>query len=283
MSEFSSKLKRLGGNWKKASKRDASAFGGSTLEDGIYRMRITGAELTESQSSGRLQIAWEFTVADGDSKGEVVRDYDGLESEDNLFFLQRKLARLEKEVPEDISLIEKVLAEIIKEKPLIRAKVKTKEDFTHVYINRLLNDAGEDKEAPEGEETTEEDAEAEAEAEPEEVTAEAEGAAPEAEGEPEPEAETKEVSLQEGMKVSFTQGGKSVEGEILGFVDNDTKARVKSAAGVFRVATDQLTPVAGEEAPEPEAEPEPEPAPAKKGPGRPPKTAGAVSKVKAKK
>lgn len=277
MSEFLNRLKKLGGNWKKASKRDPKEFGGSAVEDGIYRLRITGCELTESMSSGRLQIHWEFTVAEGEQKGEQCHDYDGLESEDNLFFLQRKLARLGKEVPEDISEIETVLAEIIKERPLIRGRVKTKDDFTHVYINRMLDDKGADVEfaEPDGGEPDPEEAapEAEPEAEP---AAEPEEVQPEAEAEPEPapEAEPEGVSLEEGMRVSFQSKGATVEGELLEFVDNDSKARVKTDAGVYKVAVESLSPVEGETEPEPEPAPEP----AKRGPGRPAKAATAPAK-----
>lgn len=284
-SEFSNRLKKLGGNWKKASKRDPSEFGGSSIDDGIYRLRITGCELTESASSGRLQIHWEFTVAEGDNKGEQVHDYDGLESEDNLFFLQRKLARLGKEVPEDVSAIEAVLQEIEKERPLIRARVKTKDDFTHVYINKMLDDKGADVEfaEPDGSEPEPEaDAEtpeAEAEAAPEEVAPEAEAEAePAAEAEAEPEAAAESDALEEGMRVTFKSKGADVEGEIVEFVDNDTKARVKTDAGVYKVAVEGLFPVKGET----DAEPEPEPAPPKKGPGRPPKAAATPAKAPAK-
>lgn len=243
MSEFLNRLKKLGTNWKKATKRDPKEFGGSAVEDGIYRLRITGCELTESMSSGRLQIHWEFTVAEGEAKGEQCHDYDGLESEDNLFFLQRKLARLGKEVPEDISEIETVLNEIAKERPLIRGRVKTKDDFTHVYINKMLDDKGADVEfaEPDGAEPDPEEAapEAEPEAEPAEV-------APEAEAEPEPEGEPEGVALEEGMRVSFQSKGATVEGELLEFTDNDAKARVKTDAGVYKVAVEALSPVEGE-------------------------------------
>jgi hypothetical protein len=290
-SEFSNRLKKLGGNWKKASKRDPSEFGGSAIEDGIYRLRITGCELTESVSSGRLQIHWEFTVAEGESKGEQVHDYDGLESEDNLFFLQRKLARLGKEVPEDVSTIETVLQEIEKERPLIRARVKTKDDFTHVYINKMLDDAGKDVDMPEPD-GAEPEAEEGGEAPEEPAVEEAapEEVAPEAEAEPEAEPEAGDA-LEEGMRVTFKSKGADVEGEIVEFTDNDSKARVKTDAGVYKVAVEALFPVKGETEPaDAEPEPEPEPAP-KRGPGRPAKapakpatapakTTGKVSKVK---
>ncbi len=269
MSEFSKRLGKLKGNWGKARKRDRSEFGGSTLEDAIYKMEVTSAELTESQSSGRLQVCWEYTVLEGESKGETIRDYDGMESEDNLFFIQRKLERLGFDAPEDPAEIEGILNKVGKKKPKIKARVRTKDDFTHVYVNRLLDgEAGEEEAAQETDaEEPEFEAEAEAEAEPE--------------AEPEPEGEG-EVELQEGMKVTFPSGGKELEGEILNFIDDDTKARVKTEKGVFKVKIESLTPAEGEGEPEEvEAEPEAEPEPEK--PRKPVASKGKVSKVKKKK
>ena len=242
-SEFAKRLSKLKGNWNKAKERKGGGFE-SAVEDGIYKMCVTVAELTERQSSGRLQIHWEFTVMDGEFKGEAVHDYDGMESEDNLFFIQRKVTKLGHEAPEDPSEIEEILAAITKEHPVFRGRVKTKDDFTHVHINKLL----------EGEESGAEDADPEPAAESGKGKADAE--------------ESGEVALEQGMKVTFKSGGKVLEGEILEFTDDDTKARVKTAKGTFKVSVDLLDPVAGEvepedPEPEPEAEPEPEPEPEK--------------------
>lgn len=262
-SEFAKRLGKLKGNWGKAKKRDSSEFSGSTLEDAIYKMEVSSAELTESQSSGRLQICWEYTVLEGESKGETIRDYDGMESEDNLFFIQRKLERLGFEAPEDPSEIEKILTQVGKKKPKVRARVRTKDDFTHVYVNRLLDGEATEEASAESADAGEPEPEAEAAAEPE----------PEAEPEPAGEGE---VELQEGMKVTFSFKGKDLEGEILNFIDEDTKARVKTAKGVFPIAIEKLNPVAGEGEPEPQ-EVEPEPEPAKPAPT---KTKGRVRSVK---
>jgi hypothetical protein len=52
--------------------------GGMKIPDGIY-LAYVQCEMTESQSSGNLQIARTFTVADGDYKGLKMWDYIGLE------------------------------------------------------------------------------------------------------------------------------------------------------------------------------------------------------------
>ena len=234
-SAFAKKLAAVSKKWKAIKTTPPEGVNaGSDVPDGVYKARITNAELGESQSSGRMQVAWEATIVEGEQKGDVVRDYDGLETEKNLFYLQQKLGRLKQEVPDDISEIEEVLNAITKEKPLVRIRVRTKDDYQHFQINRVLdNEDGE---------------------QPEETEAEAEG-----ETEAEPETDSNEVEMKVGMKASFKSGGKDLEGEVLEFVENDTKARIKTDKGTFKVKLDDLTVLAGEDEAveeEPEAEPE---------------------------
>lgn len=256
-SEFKKRLAALKGKWNKAKKEKPESFG-AAVEDGTYVGRLTLAELGESQSSGRMQVTWEATITEGENKGVIVRDYDGLETEQNLFFFQAKLARFGKEIPDgdNIEEIEEILAELTKEKPAIRFRVQTKDDFTHFRINRLLKDSD-----------TEEVEEKEEEEAPEEVVAEP-AAEAEAEAEPEEKEDEGTIQLKKGMKVTFESGGKEVEGEVLEFIDDDTRARIQTDKGVFKVKLEKLSPVEGEDAPvetepEPEEEAEPEPAPKK--------------------
>jgi len=97
--------------------------------------------LAESRA-GRDQIAWTYVIAEGKENGTQVRDYDGLATEDNFFFVQQKLARLEAEIPTKVSDLEEPLAAITKAKPLVRLRVSTKDGFTHAYVDRLLEDNG---------------------------------------------------------------------------------------------------------------------------------------------
>lgn len=253
---FQTKLKGLKTRFKKAKEREAPEFGECPVEDGVYIFNITECELGESQASGRLQVHWGFTVAEGDNEGQTVHDYDGLETEDNLFWVLRKLGRLGYDVDamEDPSELEAVFQEVAEEQPLISGRVKTKDadegTFTHVYINKLLEegDGGEEEEAEEEEPETEE--EEEGVEEPEEEEAE-EGESEEEE--PEEEDDTEEIELEEGMFVEFQSKGKDVAGEILEFIDDNTKARIQTEEGkVFKVSVEKLNPVEGEEEPEPE-------------------------------
>jgi len=306
MTDFSKKLAKMGALWKNAAKRDHKASGFECpVADGVYKARLTTVALGESAGKGRLQVAWTWTIAEGEGKGTQPKDFDGLETEDNFFHLQKKIAQLGKDIPNDVAEVEPILKELTKEKPFARIRIKTKaaddgNEYTHIYINKLLDSSGEDVETEEQapEEGTE-GAEAEgggAAPEPEaEPQPEAEEPQPEPEAEPEPEPEPapepEEVRLERGMDVTFRLGGKDVEGNILEFVENNTKARVKMADGkVFKLVIEALTPKPGETEPqEPSVEPEPPPtkpaaakgrvtptkpaappAAPKRGPGRPP-------------
>ena len=216
-----SKLKKLKKGWKEAGKREDGGFE-NPVDDGVYMMQITVAELGESQA-GRLQIHWGYTVLEGEYAGETVHDWDGLESENNLFHVQRKLARLGYDVPDDPSELEDVIVAIAEAQPVVKGKVKTKDEFTHVYVNKLITAEG--GPVPEkGSDSEEADTD---------------------------EDDTEEISLAEGMRVSLTWKGDACEGEILEFTDDDTKARVQIDDGPkVRLAVEKLDPLEDEDTPE---------------------------------
>ena len=210
---YKSKLSKLKKGWQEASKREPGKF--ATVEDGIYEAKLAVCKLSESISSGRLQVAWGYVIAKGENKGQQVRDYEGLESEDNLFYLQRKLAQLGADIPEDPAEIESVLKKLEKKGPLVKIRVNSKDGFTHVYIQGLSEGDESEPDTDSEEEPKDPDAEPEAEAEAEE------------ESEAEPEAEEETLSVDIGDVMEFSLKGQKYQGEILEFVDDDTKARIK--------------------------------------------------------
>lgn len=218
---FQAKLKKLGSTYKAASKREATAFG-NELEDGRYIARITMCELGESINSGRLQVATEYTIIDGPETNQTIRSYDGLETEDGMYFLQRKLQKLGQQVPDSPEDIPAVLAKIEKEKLVVRIRVKTKGEYQNVYIDRLL---GEDVGATGGEEPP---------AEPQD-----EGGGEEGEG---------TGSLDVGAKVTVEVKGVNTEVTITKIVDEET-FKAKDAKGKEKTfTTDMLVKTASEEA-----------------------------------
>lgn len=251
--KLAERLKKANKNWKTAKGRaETEKSGFDEIDDGRYLGRLTGAEITESKSSSRLQVSWTWKLLEGDFKGQTKMAFDGLESEDNLMYLAKTLKRFGYESPDDLSDLETLLKELVKESPMGRIRLKTRGEFQNVYIDQIFDKDAEDEaladaasEAADGEE---DDAEAEAEDEPEaeEETEEAE-VEDEAEAEEETEAEEAEeatddeVELAPGLKVKTTYEKKEVSGVVLEVLENEDKVRVELDGGkVIRVKIDTV-------------------------------------------
>jgi hypothetical protein len=146
MSEWKDRVADLKDDWNRA-KEQARTFGPS-LPDGAYIAQLTTVSISESKSSERLQVAWEYVVVEGESVGTLIRDYDGLETEQNLTWLMRKLDRLGYDPTElDAGDLEAVMEELVARKPVLRVRLRTKGDYQNCYIDRVL-DAGDLMQSP---------------------------------------------------------------------------------------------------------------------------------------
>lgn len=235
---FQSKLKAAQSTWGKARSRAESEKSFSEVEDGRYLVQITDAKLTESQASGRLQAAFSYVILQGENKGEILRSYDGLESEENQVWFGRKIARLGYDIPEDFDQIQEILAEITSGKPKVFIRVKTKGEFQNIYIDRMATaeDGGDD-----GDEATSDQAEAES----------SEEAAP-------PVAEDEDAEIEVGSMVEVQLSSGAVKGEVTKLLEDEGKVIVRVAGGkLYKVAAEKVSLV--ESVPEePEVEPEEE-------------------------
>lgn len=236
---FEKKLAKAKKLWGAAKQRKPDFD--NVVPDGVYVAQLVRAELGESQSKGRLQVAWKAVIKSGEYKGENINWWSGIETEDNIMYFQRDLVRLGKEVPEDPEEVEEVLGELEKEKPTVRLKFVTKGEYQNVRILKALDvdeeiDGDEaveeeetDDETPEAteEEATEEDEEDE----DEEEQSEAEETEDEEEEEDEEESEEDEEVEEEedededeeveeapevevGARVMFSYKGKDIVGEV---------------------------------------------------------------------
>ena len=115
-----------------------------TPEPGRKKVQITDGEVNESQA-GRLQCYLEMTILEGEEQGESFRKYYGLD-EKGMEFLFKDLARLEVEMPDDITLLPGTLEQIVKAAPMLSIRVKEKGEFLNTYFDKLLK--GEDAPAP---------------------------------------------------------------------------------------------------------------------------------------
>jgi len=160
---FKARMKALQETWDAARKREA--FGGPSVEDGVYEARLVSAVMAEARS-GRDQVVWTFVVTEGEEKGTQIREYDGLATEDNFFYLQQKFARLEATIPEKADQLEETLVALTAAKPLVRLRMVSKTTdsgtYQHAYIDRLLEGEGA---ADDDSDETEKEAEAEGGAE----------------------------------------------------------------------------------------------------------------------
>lgn len=174
---FAAKLKKAQQMWKEQkaeAKEGKDQF--QEFEDGRYTFKLVAAEVGESNSSGRVQIAWQWEFEEGDYAGQKKYDFDGLETEQSLYWLNVKLLKLEVEPPDDIVAIEDLLEELVKQGIRIRGKLVTKRDFQNLRVEKLLDPAPQEtkktsskksKPAPEPEPEEEEEEEEEEESEPE--------------------------------------------------------------------------------------------------------------------
>ena len=139
---FQSRLKKLNGAWESAKQtaNDMPSF--AEVPDGRYVCKLTGAEIGES-AGGRLQVGWVWKIVDNDSeyRGQDLRDYDGLETEENLVWLQKKLERLNYEVDDlNIEELPELLKELVSQGITARIRAKTKGEFQNLLIDRVLED-----------------------------------------------------------------------------------------------------------------------------------------------
>jgi hypothetical protein len=226
------RLAKAGKQWSKAKQRAETEKGGfDEIEDGRYVARLVGAEVNESKSSSRIQVQWTYKIVEGDYKGRQKMDFDGLETEDNLMYLAKKLARYGYEVPDDLTDVEALLNEIVKAKPLVKIRLKTKggSDFQNAYLDAVYDQ--------------EDEAEVLAEAAAESGDGDADEDAAEADEEAEAveEEAPEEAELTVGMKVVASFKGEDLPGEVVEIIADEQKARVKTDSGkVIRVAIDKL-------------------------------------------
>lgn len=138
-SMFQQRLAQLQGSWQAAQKAAQESSFGSKVPDGRYIAQIVGAEVGESQSSGRLQVAWEYCILEGEHAGEIVRDYDGLETQENLVWLARKLDRLGYETASiSFEELEDVLRDCVESRITVQLRLKTKGEYQNAYVDQRL-------------------------------------------------------------------------------------------------------------------------------------------------
>jgi hypothetical protein len=158
--------KKLAAANKKFKTAVPTASGGmvnENVEDGNYSADLTGADVVEQ--GGKAALVFTFDV-DVDGETEQVKNRYWLETEQNLGYLKRDLARFGFEGLEDLDLaedLEGVCEKLVSMKPVCRITVKTNDQWQNVYLNKVveIGDGAEDDDEVESETVEETTAEEE--------------------------------------------------------------------------------------------------------------------------
>jgi cobalamin biosynthesis protein CobT len=232
------KLKKAQNNWEGARSKAKESTGFTEVPDGRYLAHLTNAQICESRSSGRLQIQWTWTISDGEFEKDTKLDFDGLETEDNLVFLGRKLSRFGYELPEDITEISDILDELIEKQPLARIRLKTKGEFQNVYVDKLMRSVSSDDENSENESMVSEDEDLE---ESDDGSGDEVDDEPDDESDDESDGDSEEEPVEIGMRVIATTRKGEEPGEIIEIIESEGKCRVKLDSGrTVRIGVDKL-------------------------------------------
>jgi cobalamin biosynthesis protein CobT len=292
VADFKKLLANANKTWKKAAKRvgEDEGPGFAEIPDGRYTAQLVSAKLAQS-NAGRLQIDYAWKIQDGEYEGKTKHAYQGLESEDNLYYMGRDLIRLGYEAPDSLEDLPDILEDISKAQPIGTITLQSKGDFQNVYIRKIFKSDEEEEETDgdedvEDEETEEVEEEAEEEEEADEETEEEEEAEEEEEEEAdEEEADEEEeeeesdeeadeeddedvVDLEIGMRVIAETAKGREAGAVVGILEKEQKVRVELDNGkTVRVDVDKIEvepPKKVKPAPAKKPAAKPAPAPAKK-------------------
>lgn len=230
-------LKSKEEEWESQAKQAKEGPKFTEIPDGKYIARLTKGEIGESQSSGRAQIAWGYTILVGEQQGELIRDYDGLEKEDAFLWIARKLARFGYD-PEQVKLsrLPSVLEELVEKGPICRVQLRTKKDFQNAIILKVFED---------GYDPTEDGEEGIGDSEPEmagtgESTEEQVETSPDGDDDGSGEL----VDIEVGMKAKFKRLGKDVVGDITAIDEETGMVTLMVGTKEHQVQADKLELVA---------------------------------------
>jgi hypothetical protein len=131
------------GKWNKAKESAGDGFGDPVpLDAGNYRMQLVHATVIDTDSKGRtLVLKW--CVIDEDDNGVICTEFEGIEDDERIVWVQRKLISLgvdldEIEVDSEDDLIG-VFEELIKEYVCARVRVIEKDGYTNMRVLKAVD------------------------------------------------------------------------------------------------------------------------------------------------
>ncbi|NIP40486.1 MAG: hypothetical protein GTN39_03120 [Candidatus Aenigmarchaeota archaeon] len=132
MSEFEKRLNKMNDDWKDGKDTPPGP------PDGTYAFQLQKAELREAQSSGKLYIAREHLVIDGEYEGEVVRDMMSLETDRGPYYIAKWIEKMGYEAPDKAKDIPDTLEAIQNDAPTYTGSIKHSGDFINVRVMEVL-------------------------------------------------------------------------------------------------------------------------------------------------
>lgn len=164
------KLSQLSKAWKKAQPITTSF---ETVPDGDYVAKLLSMEISESKTSGRLQVVSTFEIMDGEYEGSKVKRFDGIEEETNMGYFKGYCVVIGCELPSELTMLQESLNEFVSNNSdlfNITLKTKGKDGIQNLYVNGVsdLVESEEGNEEEELEVVNEDDVEQEEEEQEEE-------------------------------------------------------------------------------------------------------------------
>ena len=229
--EIQSWLDKQAGAWAgESEKAKNSKF--DKLPEGRYIGVLTSAEVGVSRNE-RPQVAWGYTIIEGDLAGEKVRAYDGLDQEDSLYYLGRRFGSMGVDPTTiDLKKLQKHLDALVEQKLTLKIRLKNSKDgeFQNIYIDGVVS-GGSETSAPT--EPVVDMSQVASEGEPEVVEEVVEVVEEVVE-----DVAEEEVTLAVGMTVQFEWQGETLQGVAAELLD--TKAKIKVGDKLYPVAYDKL-------------------------------------------
>ena len=240
MVDFKSKLAKFGKTFKTAKQRAKEEGFGAELPDGKYMTKLESCELGTSQASGRLQLTFVYKITDGEQKGETIRKYLGLETEDDQMWLDRELKKFGIAI-ESLEEVEEVAKLLNSSKAVAKVTLKTKDSGQFAYLDSVLseidasdfaaNEDGDDEEDQEEEEDVEETEDSDDEDE---------------DGDEDSEEETEDeeedsADIEVGMTAAFEgKTGKEIVGKVIAILEKTNEVKIKSGDKTYTTKVDNL-------------------------------------------
>ena len=129
--EFLQDLAKSQAEWEAAEAKERP-----TLPDGPYQARITDVTLGYSKKENK-QMVISLEIVSGEQKGKSTKVFYGMSGKEKYEWVKALFNTLGIPIPVVVTDIAKIVGNM--KDLLVAVQVKTKDQYTNVYINKVLN------------------------------------------------------------------------------------------------------------------------------------------------